>query len=88
MAFKMTPEYIESLVASTTFLRHKTLTLCVLELTNGTMVTGESNVIDPANYDSLIGKDMSRKDAVSKIWSLEGYAIKRENNTAEQEDPQ
>lgn len=42
------------------------------------MVTGESNVIDPANYDADIGRSMSYKDAFGKIWQLEGYAMKRD----------
>jgi len=75
---KTTPEMISSLIASVDFLTFKTLTLCVLTLTNGAMVTGESNVIDPANYDADIGRSMSYKDAFGKIWQLEGYAMKRD----------
>lgn len=75
---KLTPEIISSLIEQTDYLTHKTLTVCVLTLKNGTMVTGESNVIDPANYDAEIGQQMSYRDAFSKIWQLEGYAMKRD----------
>lgn len=75
---KLTPEAIEALITDMTYLRHSTLTICVLTLANGTMVTGESNVIDPRNYDERIGREMSYKDAFSKIWQLEGYAMKRD----------
>jgi hypothetical protein len=75
---KLTLERIGQLIAEKDFLTHKTLTVCVLTLTNGAMVTGESNVIDPANYDPDIGREMAYKDAFGKIWQLEGYAMKRE----------
>lgn len=75
---KLTSETIASLIASEDYLTFKTLTVCVLTLTNGTMVTGESNVIDPANYNAEIGRSMSYRDAFSKIWQLEGYAMKRD----------
>jgi hypothetical protein len=75
---KLTPELITQLIASSDYLTFKTLTICVLTLSNGAMVTGESNVIDPANYDPKIGREMAYKDAFGKIWQLEGYAMKRE----------
>ena len=75
---KLTPETIQELIDQTNYLTHMTLTICVLTLKNGTMVTGESNVIDPTNYNAEIGREMSYKDAFSKIWQLEGYAMKRD----------
>lgn len=75
---KLTPEAISDLIEDTNYLTHKTLTVCVLTLVNGAMVTGESNVIDPANYDAEIGREMAFKDAFGKIWQLEGYAMKRD----------
>lgn len=80
---KLTPEIISGLIEQVDYLTHKTLTVCVLTLKNGAMVTGESNVIDPANYNADIGREMSHKDAVSKIWQLEGYAMKRDLHAAE-----
>lgn len=73
---RLTLEAIEALVSQATFFTHGTLTLCVLDLTNGSMVVGQSNVIDPANYDAELGRVFARKDAVEKIWQLEGYALK------------
>lgn len=75
---KLTSERITQLIAETDYMTFKTLTVCVLTLTNGAMVTGESNVIDPANYNPDIGREMAYKDAFGKIWQLEGYAMKRE----------
>jgi hypothetical protein len=75
---KLTLEMIHGLIQSTDYLRFKTLTICVLTLKNGAMVTGESNVIDPANYDEKLGEDAALNNAVQKIWGLEGYAMKRD----------
>ncbi len=52
-------------------------TICTLTLKNGYSVTGESSVLDLANFDAQIGKDEARKNAVEKIWSLEGYLAKQ-----------
>ena len=75
---KLTAEGLEALIESRDYLTHKTLTVCVLTMKHGAVVTGESNVIDPANYDATIGRDMAYRDALSKLWQLEGYATKRE----------
>jgi hypothetical protein len=73
---KLTPNTIEDLVKRVTYFWHGTLTICVLDLKNGALVVGQSNVIDPANYDADVGEDVSYKDALNKIWQLEGYALK------------
>lgn len=75
---KLNKERIAELIVDTDYLTHKTLTVCVLTLTNGAMVTGESNVIDPANYDAEIGRKVAYEAAFGKIWQLEGYAMKRD----------
>lgn len=76
MANKLTPEILEDMIEAHTVYYHGTLTICVLDLKNGATVIGQSNVIDPGNYDASIGEEMARKDAVNKIWQLEGYACK------------
>ena len=73
---KLTPDMIEDLCGEATYFQHGTLTLCVLELTNGATVVGESNVIDPTNYNEVLGKQFALKAAKDKIWQLEGYAMK------------
>lgn len=77
---KLTIERIAELIVDTDYLTHKTLTICVLTLANGAMVTGESNVIDPDNYDAEVGRKVSYQAAFGKIWQLEGYAMKRDLN--------
>lgn len=53
------------------------LTFCVLVLENGFTVTGESACASPENFDAQIGRDIARKNAVEKIWALEGYLLKQ-----------
>lgn len=53
------------------------LTFCVLLLKNGFTVTGESACASPANFNEQIGREIARKNAVEKIWPLEGYLLKQ-----------
>lgn len=53
------------------------LTFCVLVLENGFTVTGESACASPKNFDAEIGRTIARKNAVDKVWSLEGYLLKQ-----------
>lgn len=73
---RLTPEKIEALCESHEFFRSGTLTICVLKLTNGAMVVGQSNVIDPTNYIAELGENIALANAREKIWELEGYALK------------
>lgn len=73
---KLSPSDIEALIDHDQFVLCETLTICVLKLTNGAQVTGESNCIDPASFDIQIGRDMARKNAIDKLWALEVYACK------------
>ena len=52
------------------------LTFCVLILKNGFMVTGESAVASPENFDADIGRKIARQNAEQKMWPLMGYALK------------
>ena len=52
------------------------LTFCVLVLRNGFTVTGESACASPENFDAELGRKIARQNAVQKMWSLMGYALK------------
>lgn len=56
---------------------HGLLTFCVLELTNGFTVTGESACASPENFDAELGRKIARQHAVNKIWPLEGYLLRQ-----------
>lgn len=76
---KLTKAHLESLVQQKTFLRPTaTMTVCVLTLPGSATVLGESNVIDASNFDAALGEGAAYDDAIEKLWSLEGYAIKRQ----------
>lgn len=53
-----------------------TYTICVMTLTNGTVITGEAGCVDPANYNKEKGREIARAKAVNKIWPLQGYLNK------------
>ena len=53
----------------------KRLTFCVFVLRNGFTVTGQSACVSPDNFDAALGKKIAYKDAVDKIWVLEGYLL-------------
>lgn len=53
------------------------LTLCVLTLKNGFVVTGESACVSPANFVPDIGKSIARENAISKVWDLEAYLLQQ-----------
>lgn len=53
------------------------LTFCVIVLRNGFTVTGESACASPENYDAEIGRTIARRNAITKIWPLEGYLLRQ-----------
>jgi hypothetical protein len=52
------------------------LTICVIVLKNGFTLVGESACASPENFDADIGHKIARDNARSKIWALEGYALR------------
>ena len=75
---KLTGEYIQSLILSESYYHFEgtTTIVCQLELTNGGNVLGKAACIDASNFDAETGMQVAKDDAISKIWELEGYAIK------------
>lgn len=54
----------------------KLLTIAVIVLRNGFVVTGESACASPENFDAEIGAKIAYANAKDKIWALEGYLLK------------
>ena len=52
------------------------LTFCVLILSNGFTVTGESACASPENFDENLGRKIARANAVNKIWPLLGFRLR------------
>lgn len=64
------------------------LTICVLTLANGFIVTGESACVDPANFDAALGRKIAREVALEKIWPLEGYLLREQMMLGEDIEPE
>lgn len=76
---RVTPEHVDSLIVQENYLEkiYGVLTICVLKLQNGFIVTGESACASPENYDQEIGHKIARENARDKIWALEGYLLRQ-----------
>jgi hypothetical protein len=79
---RLTIEDVTSVIEKTEFaLFYGRLTLCILTLRNGFLVTGESSCVSVENFDSDIGRELAYKDAVKKVWLLEGYLLRERTST-------
>lgn len=77
IAPRLTPALIDAAIAGEEYaVFGGRMTVCVLTLTNGFLVSGESSSISVENFDEILGRKIARENARSKIWALEGYALK------------
>jgi len=83
---RLNQDWIEATVVDTTYhILTDVLTVCVLTLKNGFTVTGESACASPANFNEAIGQQISYKQALDKVWQLEGYLLKERIHNNETE---
>ncbi len=75
---RLSPDKIKAKVKDVYFhvVPGTTLTICVITLENGFMVTGESAAASMENFDSEVGRSVAYGKALEKIWMLEGYLLK------------
>ena len=75
---RVTPESIEAKIKSEQYyvFPGTTFTSCLLHLSNGFTVHGESACASPENFDQDLGRKIARDNAKNKIWMLEGYLLK------------
>lgn len=75
---RVTPADLDAVVREEFYIQPTgtTLTICILTLYNGFLVTGESAAADPANFDPGIGMKIARDNARNKLWPLLGYQLK------------
>ena len=52
------------------------LTICVLVLSNGFTITGESACASPENFNEEMGRKIARDMAIRKLWGFEGYLLR------------
>lgn len=76
---KIDRSYLTGRIAETAYSHpHPRMTLCLLTMNNGCIVSGESFCLNAANFDAEIGRDVAYDNAVDKLWKLEGYALASE----------
>jgi hypothetical protein len=73
---RVTLDQIKSLIASERYFVDDTLTICVLTLSNGYKVTGESAAADPANFNEELGRKIAKDKATAEIWPLAGFLLR------------
>ena len=75
---RVTPLDIEAEIAKEFYLNQidGVLTICILRLKNGFLVTGESACASPENFNQEIGERVAREKAVEKIWPLLGFRLR------------
>lgn len=73
---RVTLDQIKTLIASERYFVDDTLTICVLTLSNGYKVTGESAAADPVNFNSELGRKIAKDKATAEIWPLAGFLLR------------
>lgn len=74
---RVTLESMEAKIASESYsVFDNILTVCVLKMTNGFYVVGESAPASPENFNADLGKRFARENAIRQLWKLEGYALR------------
>ncbi len=76
---RVTNADIDALTSNSTIRYHVffgVLTLCVMQLPNGFIVTGESACASPENFDEELGRKIAFGQARGKIWPFAGYALR------------
>jgi hypothetical protein len=83
---RVTLESMEAKIVSTHYMIHEcVLTLCILKMSNGFYVVGESAPASPANFSAELGRKFAYENAIRQLWKLEGYSL-RDRLAAEGKD--
>lgn len=77
LPLKITEADVGKLIASCNFTVVNNLTICVLILTNGHVVTGESACVAPQLFNAKLGQETALRRARDKIYELEGYVLRK-----------
>lgn len=72
---KLTREELEGLIDRIEYftVANTTTTMCALILKSGFVVVGKSACINPSDFDTQLGEQIAREDALAQLWELEGY---------------
>ena len=74
---RLSPADIDAAIVGETFttLPSGKVMVCELTLRNGFTVRGEAATVSKENFNEEIGQRISRDNARSKVWELEGYLL-------------
>ena len=81
---RVTAEQIEARITAVDYIYMRMLrsasdndcgTICNIQLDNGFIVRGESNCVDPANYNRETGEKIAYDNAFAKLWPLFGFLL-------------
>jgi hypothetical protein len=73
---RITEASIKDRIATVDYVAHKHLTICIIEMVNGFIVTGVSAPASKANFDADVGKHYAFENAFKQLWQLEGYLLR------------
>lgn len=59
------------------------MTFCVIVMTNGYILTGQSACADPADFNADLGQKLARQDAIKQMWPLVGFVRRDQLHEAE-----
>ena len=60
------------------------MTIAVVGMENGFILTGKTAPADPDNFNEGLGKKFAYEDAIRQAWQLEGYLLREDLHRAEQ----
>jgi hypothetical protein len=72
---RVTLDGIKAAIDTVDYLRHDTLTICVLTMRNSFKVVGKAAPADARNFDYQVGQRFAYDDAFKQLWPLMGFAL-------------
>jgi hypothetical protein len=73
---RVTEASIKAKIAKIDYLKHDHMTICIVTMTNGFMVIGQSAPADIRNYNEQVGLTYAYENAFKQLWVLEGYLLR------------
>ena len=80
---KVTQASIEGKIERVDYILHHYLTICIIEMKSGFMVSGQSAPASEKNFDAEVGKRYAYDNAFKQLWPLEGYLLREQLNAKE-----
>ncbi len=76
---RVTLESMEAKIESVDYqLHYGLLTIAVVRMKNGFMITGSSAPASPENFNAEYGQKLAYQKCISQLWLLEGYLLREQ----------